>query len=82
MERTIKVSDESYRALLAIATELQKRREQKMTFDDAIRDLVDKKNKKKKLSELAGSWKMSDAEWKKIREELDKGWKKWKMPSV
>lgn len=82
MERTIKISEESYRKLLAIATELQRRRERKMTFDDAIQDLVGKKVKNKKLSDLAGSWKMSDSEWMKIKDELKRGWKKWKIPSV
>ena len=62
MERTIKVSEESYRDLLAIATELQRRREQRITFDDAIQDLVGKKKKNKNIMKFAGSWKLSDEE--------------------
>ena len=36
--------------------------------------------KKKKLSEIAGSWKMSDAEAEKMKDNLRKAWK-WKMPN-
>ena len=34
---------------------------------------------KKDIMNLAGSWKMSDKEWGVIKEDLAKGWKKWKV---
>lgn len=36
---------------------------------------------RKKLSDLAGRWKMSDEEAKKFLKDARKGWKKWKIPS-
>jgi len=32
---------------------------------------------KKKISDLAGSWEVSDEEVCKIKESLEKGWKTW-----
>ena len=78
--KTIKVSAETYRWLARIAAELQKERGEPTSFDDAITEL--KQKKKGKLSDLAGSWEMSDTEWEKIQSDLHKGWKKWKNPSV
>ncbi|MEK6909211.1 MAG: antitoxin VapB family protein [Nanoarchaeota archaeon] len=82
VSKTIKISEDNYRKLLEIATEIQKIKGKKASFDDAINDLASKNVKKMKLSELAGSWKMTDEEWKNIRNELKRGWKRWKIPSV
>ena len=38
--------------------------------------------KSDKLSDLAGSWNISDKEVKKMKKDFRKGWKKWKIPSV
>ena len=68
--------------LLTLMARIQEIRGQRVSFDDAIDDLAIKKSKKNKLSDLAGSWKMTDAEWKNIRNELKRVWKKWKIPSA
>ena len=63
--KTIKVSQENYKKLLNIASELQKQREERVSFDDALEVMEAKKmnGKKKKLSDLAGKWKgMTDKE--------------------
>ncbi len=78
--RTIKVSEENYKWLLGLAADLQKKREEKVSFDDTLGDLKDKK--KGDILELAGSWKMSDKEWKELNKSLRRGWKKWKTRSV
>ncbi len=56
--RTIKISEENYKKLLNIATVLQKQREEKVSFDDALNVMevenIGKKNKK--ISDLAGRW--------------------------
>ena len=80
--KTIKISEENYRWLLQIAAELQKRREQIVTFDIALSELRGEKMKNKKLSDLAGRWRMSDEEWKRIKKDLKRGWRGWKIPSV
>ncbi len=82
VSKTIKISEENYRKLLEISAELQMIRGRKASFDDAINNLTTNKVKKNKISHLAGGWKMTDTEWKNIRTELKRGWKKWKIPSV
>lgn len=75
VSRTIKISEENYRRLLNIAAELQKRREEKVSFDDALQvmeaESLGKKNKK--LSDLAGRWAdMSDKEANAILKDIYK----------
>ena len=83
--RTIKISEENYKRLLNIAAELQKQREEKVSFDDALQVMkaenLDRKNKK--LSDLAGRWAdMSDEDWAEIKKAIKRGWRKWDAPSV
>ncbi len=71
--KTIKVSKENYLWLLRIAAELQKQSHKPVTFDVVINNLKECKTmKKKKLSDLAGSWKMSDEEAKKMKDNIKK----------
>jgi len=50
---------------------------------DAIAQFEALSQKKQKITDLAGAWSdMSDTEWKRIRTEIKRGWKKWKAPSV
>ena len=61
--KTIKISEVNYRLLLAIAAELQKEKGKKISFDDALDDMMrEKAESKTDIIELAGSWKMSDEE--------------------
>jgi len=73
--RTIKISEGNYKRLLNIATELQKQREEKVTFDDALH-VMEAENigkKRGKLSDLAGAWSnMSDKEANAILKEIYK----------
>jgi len=65
--KTIKISEANYRLLLAIAAELQKERGKKISFDDALDDMIKEKiEDKRDIMELAGSWKMSDEEAKEL----------------
>ena len=80
--KTIKISETNYKWLLALASELQRRSGKPVSFDGAINVIKNKKMQNKKLISLAGSWNMSDDKWENIQKELNKGWKKWKIPSV
>ncbi len=82
VSKTIKVSEENYLWLLRLASELQKRREKPISFDDTLQTLREGKMGKNKISDLAGSWKMSNAEAEKFKKDARKGWGKWKIPSV
>ena len=80
--KTIKISGENYFWLLKLAGELQKQRRKPVSFDEAIYVLRSNNLKKKKLSSLAGSWKMSDKEAEDFKKNLRKGRSKWEIPSV
>lgn len=78
--KTIKISEENYRWLLHLAGELQKIYGKPVSFDNTLTEL--KKMKRKKISNLAGSWKMSDAESEEFMSDIKRGWKKWKIASA
>ncbi len=78
--KTIKISEKNYRWLLNIAAELQKRKGNRMTFDDALEEL---KEKGEDIMKSAGAWKdISDKEWAETKRSLKRGWDKWKMKSA
>ncbi|MBS3092124.1 hypothetical protein J4466_01755 [Candidatus Pacearchaeota archaeon] len=84
VSKTIKISEENYRWLLKMAADLQSQSERPISFNytlNAIKNKSYNKMKKKKLSDLAGSWKMSDAEAEELKNNLRKSWK-WKIQSV
>ena len=64
MAKAIKISDDNYIWLLKLAAELQKQRGRVVSFDETLVEI--RKGKKMKLTRLAGSWKMSDSEAKKL----------------
>jgi len=64
MAKAIKISDDNYIWLLKLAAELQKERGRVVSFDETLVEI--RKGKKMKLTRLAGSWKMSDSEAKKL----------------
>ena len=72
--KTIKISEENYRWLVEFSGELRKEQGKPVSIDGALKMLH-----KGKLSDLAGSWKMSDKEAENIFRKLSKGWKKWKI---
>jgi predicted CopG family antitoxin len=82
--KTIKISEENYRWLLKIASDLQKEHGKVVTFDSAINSLKKGNIKKNKnIMDFAGIWEdMTDKEAEKIKKDLKNGWGKWKIPSL
>ena len=80
--KVIKINEENYRWLARLAAELQKEKERPVSLDEALTTFKMKKTSKSKLSDLAGSWKMSDKEADEIKKAIKKGWSSWKIPSV
>ena len=82
--KTIKISKENYMWLLKIASDIQKKHGKIATFDVAINSLKKCRMKNKKnIMEFAGIWEdMSNEEAEKLKRDLKKGWKKWKIPSL
>jgi len=56
-----------------LAGKLQTEQKRPVSVEDAIRYLM-----KRKISDLAGSWDISDEEVREIKKTLRKGWKTWK----
>ncbi|MBS7626600.1 hypothetical protein KEJ51_06145 [Candidatus Bathyarchaeota archaeon] len=82
--KTIKISKETYVRLSEVAGELQMRLKRPVSLDEAMRYLISLKSRKKgtRITDLAGSWDMSNEEWAEIKASLAEAWKKWKMPEI
>ncbi len=76
--KAIKISKETYAELSAIAGELQTKKKRPVSIDEAMRYLIRRSRKGRKISDLAGSWIMSDSEAQEIKASLDKAWETWK----
>jgi len=76
--KAIKISKETYAELSAIAGELQIKTKRPISIDEAMKYLIRRNKKGKKISDLAGSWIMSDSEAEKIKTSIDKAWETWK----
>lgn len=72
--KTIKISEENYQWLVGLSSEFQKELRHPVSLDKALKMLH-----KGKISELAGSWKMSDKEAEAFSKKIEGGWKKWKI---
>lgn len=75
--KSIKISDENYHWLSALAGELQQAEGRPVSLDETLRAL-----RSKKLRDLAGSWTMSDEEAADMEKRLREGWRKWKHASA
>ena len=82
VSKTVKVSYENYIWLLNLAAELQKKHAKPVSFDEVINVLKDGEMKTNKISDLAGSWNISDKEAENMKKNIKKGWGKWEIPSV
>jgi len=72
--KAIKISEENYKWLVQLSGEMQKQQGKPVSIDKAITMM-----KREKISDLAGSWEMSDKEAETIYKKLSEGWKKWKI---
>lgn len=82
--KTVKISEETYAKLAEVAGEFQVKLKRPVSLDEAMKHLLEQKEKRKgvKITDLAGSWDMSDEEWAKIKASLAEAWKKWKLPEI
>jgi len=76
--KAIKISKETYAELSAIAGELQVKLKRPVSIEEAMKHLIKRRNKGKKISDLAGSWNVTDKELKEIEPSISKAWEKWK----
>lgn len=76
--KTIKISKEMYAKLSEIAGELQMRLKRPVSLDEAMRYLISLKEKGTKITDLAGTWDITDHELAEIKNSLKEAWKRWK----
>jgi len=76
VDKAVRVDDETYRRLSEYAGELQARLKRPVSISDAVRYLARGMLGNDRVSDLAGTWDVSDEEIVEIRESLEKGWQK------
>lgn len=76
--KAIKVSKETYAELSAIAGELQVKLKRPVSIEEAMKHLINKRRKGKKITDLAGSWNITDEEAKEIKASISQVWETWK----
>ena len=77
--KTIKVSPKVYTELnVFINLLLSKRLKKRVSVDDALEDLLSHVYRKKP-SDFAGTWVMSEEEEKEIKDSLRELWNTWKI---
>jgi len=75
--KAIKVSKETYAKLNEIAGELQSKLKRPVSIDEAMKYLMKEKEKGKKITDLAGSWNITDKELEQIKLSISEAWTKW-----
>ncbi|MGB9740483.1 MAG: hypothetical protein ACP5IM_05955 [Candidatus Bathyarchaeia archaeon] len=82
--KTVKISKETYVKLSEVAGELQMKLKRPVSLDEAMRYLLRLKEgwRGVKITDLAGSWEMSDEEWARIKVSLTEAWKKWRLTEI
>lgn len=80
--RTIKISKETYARLSEIAGELQIKAKRPVSLDEALKYLISQRGRGVKITDLAGSWEVSEEELAEIRASLREAWKRWGLPEL
>lgn len=77
MAKTVRIDEETYRRLCQQAGELQVALKRSVSMDETIRYLTGSLKAPNIISDLAGSWEVSEKELETINEGLREGWKTW-----
>ncbi|MBI2076305.1 MAG: hypothetical protein HYT72_03610 [Candidatus Aenigmarchaeota archaeon] len=78
MEKTIKVSEKTYRRINELVGALREKKGKPVSINEALSEVLTEM-KKSKPSDFAGSWKMSDKEAANLKKEIRELWKSWKI---
>ena len=79
MSKTIRVDEETYRKLMEYTGRLQAEYKRQVSLDETIRYLAEDKRHANRISDLAGSWRVTDEEVEDIRKSLAEGWRNWRL---
>jgi len=77
MAKTVRVDEETYRRLCECAGKLQAVLKRPVSMDETVRYLTGELKVSNSISDLAGSWDVSDAEVELIKRGLMEGWASW-----
>ncbi|MBI3051448.1 hypothetical protein HYY74_03245 [Candidatus Woesearchaeota archaeon] len=78
MSVSIKISRENYERLSSLSGRLRSELNRPVSINEAISFLY----RKGKLSDVAGTWKMTDREAEGFMADLQRGWERWKPKSA
>jgi len=79
MARSVRVEERTYRKLSQTTGRLQSVWGRPVSIDEAIWYLLKAPKEENKISDLAGSWEMSEREVREIERVLREGWSRWKL---
>lgn len=77
MDKTVRLDEEAYSALSEYAGRLQAKLKRPVSMNEAIKHMARQQNEPQRISDLAGSWKVSDEEAAEIKESLRRAWETW-----
>jgi hypothetical protein len=78
--RSVRVEERTYRRLSQTSGSLQAILGRPVSLDEAIWHLLKGAREEGRISDLAGSWDMSDSELRETKRVLTEGWKRWELP--
>jgi predicted CopG family antitoxin len=79
--KTIRIDEDTYKKLFKVADQLQAEMKHSVSVDEAIKILLDDFRQKNKISDLAGTWDISEEEVETIKRSIKDGWRRWKINS-
>jgi len=71
--KSVRMSEDTYKKLVEIAGKLQAESKKPLSIEDAIKYLL-----RTRISDLVGSWDVTDEEVDEIENSLKRRWKTWK----
>ena len=72
--KAAKLSKETYAELSAIADELQAKLKRPVSIEEAMKHLIRQREKGKKVTDMAGSWDVTDEEAEEIKASISRVW--------
>jgi len=80
LARSVRVEERTYRRLSQASGRLQAMLGRPVSLDEAIWSLLRGTREEGRISDLSGSWDMSEVEAREVERVLREGWKRWKHP--
>jgi len=80
LAKSVRVEERTYRKLSQTSGRLQAMLGRPVSLDEAIWYLLKGPRGEGRVTDLAGSWEMSESEARAVEKVLREGWKRWKLP--